>query len=673
MHTSFLLKDLAVIMTTAAVVMYACHRLRQPAIIGYLLAGLFVGPHTPPFSFVSDVESIRSVSELGLVFLMFSLGLEFNLPRLRRAGLAAAVTAAVVVGGMLLTGLAAGRLLGWPLAGSLLLGAVLSISGSTIIAKVFFDLRVTREPFARAVFGLMICDDVAAMVMLSVVSGLGAQSGSLAAVTAITFVRIIFFILLFLTLGLLLVPRVLAAVARLESRELMGISALGLCFAGAYMAARFDFSIALGTFLMGALVAASPQADEIGEWAAPLRDMFSALFFVSAGMLVDPAGVVRNWLPVLLILLLAVAGRSFWGITASLAAGYDLRMAVRVGLSSAQIGEFSFILAAAGISAGLASDWLYGITVAIAMITTFLFPYIMRNMAAIEGVLLRLAPAGFVRLCERYREMVWKPSPEPRLDRPSIISKYALRLVIYVTVATGVFYGGGTLAELLSVLYPAGGAAVPAAVWLAAAVPALPVFMAIARYISHLALLFVTVAATRFSPKLAGRLNIRGTYNLVNVCCMAALGFVFLLFISYWVTAGLAFYMVTGLFLLGFTARAALLSAMDFAERMLDQIIGLATSEPVHQLAAGADGSLRGLSTTRWLVGAGSTFAGRTLRELGLHAATGARVIAIYREGGNMLNPPAATPLASGDILILLGSAEQCAAADAYLHSLNLP
>ena len=194
MHASFLLKDLAVIMTIAAIVMYACHRLRQPSIIGYLLAGLIIGPYTPPFSLVTDVASIRSISELGLVFLMFSLGLEFNLPRLRKAGMPAAITAIIVVGGMLLTGLLAGKLLGWSLPSSLLLGAILSISGSTIIAKVFFDLKVTQEPFARAVFGLMICDDIVAMIILSVVSGFSAQSASLASATTLTFIKIIFFI-----------------------------------------------------------------------------------------------------------------------------------------------------------------------------------------------------------------------------------------------------------------------------------------------------------------------------------------------------------------------------------------------------------------------------------------------------------------------------------------------
>ncbi|MDD4004630.1 MAG: cation:proton antiporter, partial [Elusimicrobiaceae bacterium] len=570
-------------MTIATIVMYACHRLRQPSIIGYLFAGLIIGPYTPPFSLVTDIASIRSISELGLVFLMFSLGLEFNLPRLRKAGMPAAITAIIVVGGMLLTGLLAGKLLGWSLPSSLLLGAILSISGSTIIAKVFFDLKVTQETFARAVFGLMICDDIIAMIILSVVSGFSAQSASLASATTLTFIKIIFFILLFLTLGLMLVPKILDAVANLRNRELTGISALGLCFAGAFIAAHFNFSIALGTFLMGAIVAASPHRDEIDNWTTPLQDMFSALFFVAAGMLVDPRSVISNWLPVTLILFITIIGRSFWGIIASVIAGYDLRMAIKVGLSSAQIGEFSFILAAAGAAGGLTQEWLYGIMVATAMLTTFIFPYLMRNMSAIEDSLFKYAPAGLIGLCNRYHAFFLKAyTNSSASDSAGIFSKYALRLTIYITLATGVMYFGGAIADIPIIRQNYVSIFI---VWICAAIGIIPTAIAIARYFSHIILLLVTMTVTRFALKLIQRLNIRMTYTIANALSLSILGWTFLLYISYWLNTEMVFYLGAGLLLCAILARKQLLIAMDLLEKMLDLIIGLATSEPVHQIA----------------------------------------------------------------------------------------
>ena len=672
MHTSFLLKDLAVIMTIAAFAMYACHRLKQPAIIGYLLAGLIIGPFTPPFSLVSDIESIRSISELGLVFLMFSLGLEFNLPRLRKAGLPAAVTAMVVVSGMILTGALAGKLLGWPTANSLMLGAVVSISGSTVIAKVFFDLKVTQEPFARAMFGLMICEDIAAMIMLSVVSGVTLHQDSLATATAFTFVRIIFFILLFLTLGLLLVPKILQAVAKFRNREMMGISALGLCFAGAFLAAHFGFSIALGTFLMGAIVAASPQKDEIENWAAPLRDMFSALFFVSAGMLVDLRAVAHNWLAVLAILALTLAGRSFWGTTASLLAGYDMRMSVRVGLSCTQIGEFSFILAAAGAASGLCGSWLYGTVVAIAMLTTFIYPHMMRNLPAIEESIVGHS-GRLSSIIAAFHSRFWPHNADAApSERPPIFSKYAMRITVYVTMLSGVLYAGGSLAELLSSAESfLGTAEQPAqySLWVACAYAGAPLAIAIARYISHIALLAVTMTLPAMSPKLWSGLDIRLAYNAAHALCIALLALVFLLFAGNWIPSGAPLNIfATALLAAALLARNHLLTMMGLAENLLDQIIGLASSEPLHQTLVAAGGETLQLSTTRWLIEDGNALVGRSIKELNVRASTGANVISIYRAGASLANPDPDTKLLPGDIVTLFGDEKQCAAADAFFQ-----
>ncbi|MDD4003605.1 MAG: cation:proton antiporter [Elusimicrobiaceae bacterium] len=657
MNSGLLLQDLAVIMTVAAVVMFICHRLKQPSVIGYLLAGFIVGPFTPPFALVSDIASIRSISQLGLIFIMFSLGLDFNLPRLRKAGVAVAVAASIVVTGMLLTGFMLGRVMGWSTPACAFLGAMLSISGSSLIAKVFFDMRLTSEPFARSVFGIMICDDIAAMIMLSVISGLGAHSGLIALDATTSFVRIMFFIMLFLILGLLIVPKVLASVTRFRNTEMTGICVLALCFASALLASHFGFSLALGTFLIGAIIAATDHIDSIEDWVRPLRDMFSALFFVSAGMLVNPRILIANWLPVTIITTVAVIGRMSWGTLASLAVGRSNSDSVKIGASIAQLGEFSFIIVAAGAGLGLISDTLYSLAVAISTLTAFIAPLLIRHSRKIEEKLFLLAPAGANDMLARYRDFLERTAaPVYNEGQQSVFSKYMLRLGMYVTLLAGLFYAGGFAASVLDdadfprVLIPA---------WVAFGVLCVPLFLSIARYCDHMLLISLTIVLARFSPvRLMQKMNISYTYKVINYFLLTMFGLLFLFYASPKIDlpAGLMFVAAPAL-VISFMLKNQIASARNSMELMLDQVIGLATSEPQHQSVFARPREQVLLCTV------GFAAAKKRISVLEVKTKTGATVVAIYRNGKTIAAPAPQTVFTAHDIAIVFGPEEQRKAA----------
>lgn len=654
-----LLQDLAIVMIIGSAMAFLCRRLGQPIVIGYLVSGLIIGPHTPPFALIKDQGTIRTMADLGLVFLMFSLGLEFSLPKLRKAGPAAAVSAAVVVAGMVGLGTLAGRLFGWAQGDSLLLGAMLAISGSSIIAKVFMDLRLTNQPFAHSVFGLMICDDIAAMVILSLLSGLGAQALVGPEAAAWAFLRVIFFVLLFLMLGLAVVPRLIRSVARYQSREATGILVLALCLGSAFLAARLQFSLALGAFLMGAIIAATPQISQIGEWVHPIRDMFSALFFTSAGMLVEPALLWTYKESVIAIVALTLLGRISLGVAGSLLTGHDLVSSLRIGASISQIGEFSFVIASLGISLGLAAEFLYPLAVATSSVTMFCTPFLIRFS---EPAAVRLAGAApwLDRAVGRYHgRLMALRSSRTTTPESAVLARYLIRLVAYLAATAGLL----VLSSFADLWLPMGAGAEPWdwAVRAALLLASLPVWLLLAKYFNHLGMLLTTLWLSRPGLDwLFQRLNIRMIYNVSHAATLLVIGTVFAAVMSELpperlLAAGTA--VMLGSLLLA----ARLRPVLEWAEERLDEVLGLATSEPTRHaiLMLGERHSLFYDLTEQVLLTDAAPAAGHAIRDLRLRSRTGASIAAIYRHGVHIMNPDPSTELKANDVLVLLGEEPQ--------------
>jgi CPA2 family monovalent cation:H+ antiporter-2 len=436
MHPVTLLQDLAVMLVVAAAATLLCHVLKQPVVLGYLVAGLIVGPHTPPFSLIADEHTIGALAEIGLVLLMFGLGLHFSIRRLFSVGGVALAVALVEIVVMLGLGYGFGRLFGWTPMDSLFLGAILSISSTTIIVKVLEDLRLTGRPFAQIIFGSLIVEDVLAIALLALLSGLatgGAEDALALGSVLATLGQLMLFLVLVTVVGLLLVPRLFAYVAGWDSDEMLLVTALGVCFACALLAHRLEYSVALGAFLAGTLIAESSVATRVEGIVAPVRDMFSAVFFVAAGMTIAPETVAEHLVPVLAITAIAVVGKVTACAAGALAAGQRPEEALRVGMGMAQIGEFSFIIAQLGSSVGVTSAFLYPVTVAVSGVTTFLTPYLIRASDGLGMRLARVVPEGVKKPARYYRQ--WTVDfRDAGLSQRAAVRRVLRRLVSFIVL-----------------------------------------------------------------------------------------------------------------------------------------------------------------------------------------------------------------------------------------------
>jgi CPA2 family monovalent cation:H+ antiporter-2 len=387
-----LIQDLAVVMAVAAIITLICHRFHIPLVLGYILAGFIIGPHTPPYSFVKDPHSIETLSELGVVFLLFAIGLEFSLSRLVKVGLVAIFAATLEILLMILIGYFLGKAFGWNFIDSLFLGTILSISSTTIIAKVLMETKKISEKFAQVILGILIIEDVIAIIIIAVLSGLVTSGVITFEAIGQTAIRVVIFTVVFLILGFLFIPRLLRYLEKISRPEMLVISILGLCFAGALVAVKAGFSVALGAFLIGAIIAETRQIKKVIQQIEPIRDMFTAVFFVAVGMMIKPQNIIEFWLPILVITIVTIFGKVLSCSSATFLAGYRPDTALMVGLGLAQIGEFSFIIANLGESTKVTSSFLYPITVSVSAITTLTTPFLMRGSANVTTWLRKITP-----------------------------------------------------------------------------------------------------------------------------------------------------------------------------------------------------------------------------------------------------------------------------------------
>lgn len=529
MHAQFI-QDLAVIMLVAGVITVLFHRLRQPVVLGYILAGVIVGPHTPPFPLITDTATISTLAELGVVFLLFSLGMEFNLRKLREVGPTALVAAVAEIVLMTWIGYEIGRAFGWKTLDALFLGAMLAISSTTIIVKALDDLRLKQQRFAQLIFGILIVEDILAIGIIALLSSF-ALSGSMdGAEVAGTLVRLVAFMAVTLVLGVLLVPRLLSYVARFNSDEMLLVTVLGLCFGVSLLVIRLEYSVALGAFMIGAIIAEARELKRIERLIAPVRDMFSAIFFVAIGLLIDPKVVVTHALPIALITLAVVAGKVLTCSLGAFVAGHDGRTSLRVGMGLAQIGEFSFIIAALGLSLKVTSDFLYPVVVAVSVITTLLTPYLIRASDPLAGWLGSRLPVWLRQSLGLYTE--WLQSIQPSGQTAAlaaivwrILRHVAVNMMLIAAIFFGMAYFDDHVTGLLGT-----GALGPryqrAILWAAALTLALPFLIATYRKLKALGMLLAELSVPESR---AGRHTPRVRAVLAEVFPVLSLLLVFLL------------------------------------------------------------------------------------------------------------------------------------------------
>lgn len=431
MHDLNFIQDLATVMLIAGLTTVIFQRLRQPVVLGYIIAGVLVGPYTFPVVFIHDEQTIRTLSELGMILLLFALGLEFSLKKLREVGGAALVAAVCEIVLMLWLGYEIGRFFGWTSMDALFLGAMLSMSSTTIIMKALDDLDLKRERFAQLMFGILIIEDVIAIVLMALLTGI-ASTGGLEAGEAMAAVgRLTLFMAVSLVVGLLLVPRVVDYIARVSRDDVLLVAVLGLCFGFCLLVSEMGYSVALGAFMIGAIVGESESVVRIERIIGPVRDMFSAIFFVAIGMLIDPSMLRQYWLPIIVVTAVVVLGKVITCSFGTFVAGNDGRTSLRVGMGLAQIGEFSFVIASLGLTLKVTSGFLYPVAVAVSAITTFLTPYLIRASDPLASGLARRLPSGLSGLLGAYTDWMGNLSLS---GQGAIVAKMIRRLVWHVII-----------------------------------------------------------------------------------------------------------------------------------------------------------------------------------------------------------------------------------------------
>jgi CPA2 family monovalent cation:H+ antiporter-2 len=423
-----LIKDLALILMVAGGVTLLFKRLKQPLVLGYIVAGFLVSPHMPYTASVVDMSNIHLWADIGVMFLLFSLGLDFSFKKILKMGSSPIISAMSIIFCMAVLGVLVGQLFGWQKMDCIFLGGMLAMSSTTIIYKAFDDLGLREQQFTGLVMSVLILEDILAIVMMVMLSAIA--EGDLGGSQLLgSVLKIVFFLVLWLVVGILLVPLFLRKVRRLVNAEVLLIVSLGLCCAMAVFSSKVGFSSAFGAFIMGSILAETVEAERIEKLVEPVKNLFGAIFFVSVGMLVDPKILVEYAVPIVVLVLTILVGQSVLGTFSFMLGGESLKSAMRCGFSMAQIGEFSFIIASLGLSLGVISHFLYPVVVAVSVITTFLTPYMIRLATPAYNVLEPKLPSRIISLLNRLS--MSRPNTTERSRWRSLLLQMFIYAVVY--------------------------------------------------------------------------------------------------------------------------------------------------------------------------------------------------------------------------------------------------
>jgi CPA2 family monovalent cation:H+ antiporter-2 len=397
-----LIRDLALILMCAGLMTLIFKRLKQPLVLGYIVAGFLASPHMPYTPSVIDAADIHTWSDIGVIFLLFALGLEFSFKKLMKVGGTAVIAACTIIFCMILVGITVGWVFGWKQMDCLYLGGMLAMSSTTIIYKAFDDLGLRTQRFAGLVLSILILEDILAIVLMVMLSTVAVSQNFEGMEMVYSILKLVFFLILWFVVGIYVIPLFLKRSRRWMSSETLLIVSLAMCFGMVVLAAQVGFSPAFGAFIMGSILAETIEAESIARAVTPVKDLFGAIFFVSVGMMVDPAMIVAYAGPIVAITLAILFGQVIFGSGGVLLAGQPLKVAMQCGFSLTQIGEFAFIIASLGVSLGVTSDFLYPIVVAVSVITTFLTPYMIRLAVPAYDWLEPRLPEGVKKFIEHY-------------------------------------------------------------------------------------------------------------------------------------------------------------------------------------------------------------------------------------------------------------------------------
>jgi len=684
---SFLLA-LTVVLGVAALTTVVFQRLRQPVVLGYVLAGVIVSPSVP-IPVLADRQIVQTLSELGVILLMFSLGLEFSLGKLVKLGAGASLTALMQSSLMIWLGFVVGRLFGWTTLESLFTGSIIAISSTTIIAKAF-DEQGVRGPLHELVVGILIVEDLIAILLMATLTAVAGGTGLSAVDMAKTTGRLFGFLAALISVGLLLVPRAVRAINRLARPETTLVASIGFCFAVSLLAHSFGYSVALGAFIAGSLIAESGEGKSIEHLVSPVRDMFAAVFFVSVGMSIDAGVIVRYW-PAITVLTLVVVSGKILGVTlGAFLTGNGLRTSVQSGMSLAQIGEFSFIIAGLGLSLKVTGPFLYPIAVAVSALTTLTTPWLIRASGPVAAFVDRKAPRPLQTFATLYGSWLQSFGSSPRAKTSGARIRRLVRLLILDTLLLAALAIGAALGvERSSHYLEARFAVAPTVARIAVIALALGLSLPLLAGVGRLAHQLGRTLALLALPAVEGSAPDLATAPRRALLVTIQLGIV--------LAVGIPLLAVTQPFLGGAYAPLllfALLLALGVslwrgaselhghvragAQAILEVLVEQARrggSSPTQARRESGQDSLApirdllpgmGEPTSFQLEGT-SPAVGKTLAQLNLRGRTGATVLVIQRGLDGLLVPTASEVLKVGDRLALAGTRAAIAAAKTLL------
>jgi CPA2 family monovalent cation:H+ antiporter-2 len=672
--------NLALVLCVAAVTTVVFQKLKQPVVLGYLLAGVLVGPKLP-IPLFADQEMIKTLSELGVILLMFSLGLEFSLAKLARVAKSGGMIALIEVSLMMSIGYAIGQALGFSPKESVFTGAIIAISSTTIIAKAFNEQRV--EPrLGELVFGILVAEDLLAVLLVTVLTAIATGTGVSADMVVVTVGRLVAFLVGVLVIGILIIPRFVRFVVSIGRAETTVVASVGICFAIALLANKMGYSVALGAFLAGSLVAESGEAKHIEHLIQPVRDVFAAIFFVSVGMLLDPELMGRHWVAVLVLALTVVIGKVVGVTIGAFLSGASTRDSIQAGMSLAQIGEFSFIIAGVAAATSSGGEFLYPITVAVSALTTLLTPWLIRGSDGASAFVEKNLPHSVQTFASLYGAWITRLRETPHQPTFWTAFRRVVRLLLIDVAALCVLIIGTSLGLPGAVSFAADSVGLNpetarTVISGIAFLLGLPFAVGIARAARSLGSM---IAYEALPQKVAERTGSETTALMPS----PPRALVLTLQLAIVLVTGLPVLAVTGAFLpsiAGMALFGAILIAFvvifvrsaSHLEGQLraatEMVVAMLAKQsrgeagpivaPEHAEAEARNaveqvmpwfGALHSVELER-----ASEAVGRTLAELGLRGRTGATVVAI-RRGSKVFVPAADEALQAGDVLALTGS-----------------
>lgn len=435
-HLEPLISDLGLILMTAGIAVLIFKKLKQPLVLGYLIAGFLAGNHFDFFPSVKDIKSVEVWAEIGIIFLLFSLGLEFSFKKLMKVGGTASITAVTQIVTMIFIGYFVGQWMDWSKMDSLFLGVILSVSSTTIILKTFDELGVKGQKFAGIVIGSLIVQDIVAILMMVLLSTIAVSQQFSGMELIQSVLKLLFFLTIWFIGGIFFIPTLLKKAKHLLTDEMLLIISIALCLMMVGLAANVGFSPALGAFIMGSIIAETTQAEHIEHLIKPVKDLFGAVFFVSVGMLINPETLLTHTWPVVILTIITLFGQSVSSTIGALFSGQPLKQSVQTGMSLSQIGEFSFIIAAMGMTLNVTSDFLYPIVVAVSAVTTFTTPFMVKFSTPFSEYLSKKLPRRWIKRIERYSANT--QAIKSVSNWQIVINSYLTQLVVFSTIILAV-------------------------------------------------------------------------------------------------------------------------------------------------------------------------------------------------------------------------------------------